>query len=75
MGKHQKNKISMAKKNPNYRYLSAGNTHGEIIHQKILKKVSDYQKSHPHQPIYMMGWGQTTHPIIDYTKKVNKKII
>lgn len=53
----------MAKKNPNYRYLSPGTTHGEIIHQKILNKVSAYRKSHPHQPIYMMGWGQTTQPI------------
>ena len=53
----------MTTKNQNLSKLFTSDTFADIVRNKLIKTVEDYKKSHPHKEIYMMTWGDTTHPI------------
>ncbi|NES21823.1 MAG: LL-diaminopimelate aminotransferase [Symploca sp. SIO3E6] len=53
----------MTTKNQNLNKLFTSDTFADIVRNKLIKTVEDYKKSHPQKEIYMMAWGDTTHPI------------
>ena len=53
----------MTKKNQNLSKLFSSDTFADMVRNKLIKTVEDYQTSNPNKQIYMMAWGDTTHPI------------
>ena len=53
----------MATKNYNLSKLFTSETFADMVRNKLIKTVEEYQQSHPQKEIYMMAWGDTTHPL------------
>mgnify|MGYP001035094728 CR=1 FL=1 len=53
----------MTTTNPNLSQLFTSDTFADMIKNKLIKTVEDYQASNPQKEIYMMAWGDTTYPI------------
>ncbi|MGK7876654.1 MAG: LL-diaminopimelate aminotransferase [Xenococcaceae cyanobacterium] len=53
----------MVSKNSNFNKLFPGKTFARICSEKIINKVKSYRCRHPDRPIFMMTYGNTSHPI------------
>ena len=53
----------MTTTNKNLSKLFASDTFADLVRNKLIKTVEEYKASNPQKEIYMMAWGDTTHPI------------
>lgn len=53
----------MTTKNENLSKLFASETFADLVRNKLIKTVEDYQKSNPQKEIYTMAWGDTSYPL------------
>ena len=53
----------MTTKNPNLTKLFTSETFADLVKNKLINTVEDYQKSNPQKEIYIMAWGDTTYPL------------
>jgi LL-diaminopimelate aminotransferase len=53
----------MATKNFNFSELTGEKTYTEIVSKQVWGKVEAYRAAHPQQNIFMMAFGDTSHPL------------
>ncbi|NEP01811.1 MAG: LL-diaminopimelate aminotransferase [Symploca sp. SIO2E9] len=53
----------MTTKNQNLSNLFSSSTFADMVRNKLMQKIEGHQPSNPQKKIYMMAWGDTTHPL------------